>query len=588
MPTDAVVLPDSAVISVARASKRWIVVALLVLVVGAAGVRLWGIDRLLPHRFEPDAFLVYQVETWREDPGRATLNDFEQRYPTLLARTAMFLPPAGAVPADLEASQVERAHLERAAQPFIEMRVIVALLSTLLVPLTFLIARRAFGDGRALLAAAFVATSLLHLQFSGQARPHGAATSLQFVALLFALRAWERRTLASVAIAAVGAGLALACLQTGLLVAPMLAVVAWRSGASRGASVLRALGALAVMAAIALPFYPFLPVIDEHGITLSSHGGHPLRLSDLSLGGFAQCAQDAWEYDPLLTLAAACGGLLAFARVAGLLPRADSRSGLRVLLLAHALPYALVLGLNAKVFERLMLPLLPYLALAAADATGALIVLLARQRSTVWRVMTNALVVLAVFWLPASTAVHFARIARAPDTYEQCSSWLEAHAGADDIVLHSAAITLPVLHRRAELDRLLGDQELCGIPWLAYQRVLQDDVLAHGMRIARFPDAPAPEAASQEFRHAAAQAAVAALAPRWIVVEDSRLARSIPWFNELREVARERGQLVFEAQPSSDPSERGPHPYQGVSDAAQRLRTLSAFGSRCEIYELAR
>lgn len=563
-------------------------VALVLLTVAAAAVRLWGIERLLPHRFEPDAFLVYQVEAWRDDPGRPTLNEFEQRYPNLLARAEMLVPRADRVSATTEPARAEKEPLSAASAPFVEMRVLVALLSTLLVPLTFLVARRALGDGRALLAAAFVATSLLHLQFSGQARPHGAATSLQFVALLFALRAWERRTLASVAIAAIAAGLALACLQTGFLVAPLLAVVAWRSGESFGARALRAAGALAVMAAIALPFYPFLPVIDEHGITLSSHGGHPLRLSDLSLGGFVQCASDFWGYDPVLTIAAACGALLALARVAGLIPHAGERSGLRVLLLAHALPYALVLGLNAKVFERLMLPLLPYLALAAADASGALIVLFARQRSSAWRVTTGALVTFALFAFPASTALHFARIARAPDTYEQCVSWLEAHAGADDTVLHSAAITLPVLHRRAELDRLLADQELCGIPWLAYQRVLPDGVLAQGMRVTRFPDPPATAAGDPATRHEAARAAVAEIAPRWIVVEDSRLARSIPWFNELREVARERGRLVFEAQPSSDASERGPHPYQGVSDAALRLRTLSAFGSRCEIYELAR
>lgn len=563
--------------------------ALAVVTLFALTVRLWGIDRLLPHRFEPDAFLVYQLQAFRGDPGRATLLDYEQRYPTLLPQIARVLPSAGD-PSQWRGSTLEQ-HLARASLPFLEMRVLIALLSVALVPLTFFVARRALGDVRAFLGAAFVATSLLHLQFSGQARPHGAATSIQFSALLCAMHAIERKTWRSVLVASAVSGLALGSLQTGAMLAPALAVSAWLSGAGWKERIARTFVALATFGFVALPFYPFLPILDEHGLTLSSHGGHPLMWSDLTLVGITRCIRDLREYDPVLTIGAAVGAAVAITRALRLLPRlagAQQAVGWRVLLLCHALPYVLVLGLNGNVYERFTLPIVPYLALASADAVVTLAELVAGRSVAARRGLTTVLAAAALAW-PALTDVRFGALARQPDNDERAARWIVEHAAPADRILNGPAFTLPLLRDARELDEQFPRGSLCGIPWLAYQRALPRSELEHAWSIAQYPQTrPGVPMLRDLSELDAARAVVDAAHVRWIVLEHSRRTLSIDWYARLRDVARERGELVFVAQPSADPNDRGPHPYQGSGGLSLRLAELEAFGPPIEVYELRR
>src|SRR5207247_822796 len=107
-----------------------------------------------------------------------------ERYPMLLTRVLAALPEAH-VDANESSTGGEllARSLSAAARPYVQGRVLVLLLSMLLVPLSYAVARRFLQRGPSLVAAFLVATSLLHALFSTQARPHGAHASLALLAV---------------------------------------------------------------------------------------------------------------------------------------------------------------------------------------------------------------------------------------------------------------------------------------------------------------------------------------------------------------------------------------------------------------------
>jgi hypothetical protein len=189
------------------ARRRWLV-GLAALVVLAAGLRLAGMDRLLPHLQEADANVVQQLEIHRRGrAGRDKLPIAYHAYPTLLARALATLPEAEPDPR-APAGERLATSLAAASADFVRTRTAVAWLALLLVPLTWLLARRFLGGGPALLAAALVALSPLHLLFSQQARPHGAHASFALLAVVLALCMRARPGVASYLAAGAAAGLA--------------------------------------------------------------------------------------------------------------------------------------------------------------------------------------------------------------------------------------------------------------------------------------------------------------------------------------------------------------------------------------------
>ena len=114
-------------------------------------------------------------------------------------------------------------HLRYASKDYVDARITAALLSALIVPATFFLARRFTEPRFALLAAALVAGSLLGTVFGRQARPHAPAAALVACAVLTHLRLLERPSLAAwIAVGAVTA-LAIGTLQSAVALAFPLA-----------------------------------------------------------------------------------------------------------------------------------------------------------------------------------------------------------------------------------------------------------------------------------------------------------------------------------------------------------------------------
>jgi hypothetical protein len=585
----------------ARERSTWMLLAALTL--AGAVLRFAGIGRLLPHLREPDAFIVYELQSIRGDPALVEGQNFHDRYPLLLAR-ALSLLPYPEVPARASGAEAERVHLDACARPFLVVRTAVALIACLLVPLTFFLARRFLGPGAALLAAFFIATSLLHLLYSGEARPHAAHATLALAAVLVALRASERPSFARVACALVMAVLAVACLQTGLFVLPPLALalfLAERGGARQHNGIRIALALAVPLAAAAIGvvgFYPTLPYIDAQGIHTASAegGGHSVPFGYLNALGAWRGALQLWMHDPLLAILALCGGILGAAWLFRERGRVDvARRRELAIVAAYALPYALVVSLNGEVYDRFLMPLLPYFACLAGGAVPWLVARVrAELASARARALAGAAVIVACTAWPAYAAVQFARVACAPDTIEQAAEFLrrnaraESGAGRADVILTSPSITPPLLYTSASARSDAVEPSGRVTPWIKYQSLLPPlagDTARYDVRAV--PTAIALKSHDDEI--ALARKLLDEVAPDWVVLEVSKKMKNLPMMRSLMRAVEERGDVAFKSRGAAPAVlSLGTIDYQDIEDLALRIVETGAFGPPVVVYRMRR
>jgi len=409
--------------------------AVLLLAVAALVVRLTGAGALLPHLAEPDRRLTEQVEVLAgaRDPDRAP----PAPYPTLIPRLA------ASATADPPRSDALDAHLAAASSPTLGARRVVAALSALAVPATYLLVRHVAGLGPALLAALLLLTSLLAQTFAQQARPHEAAAATSLFAVLAAMRAraapgW-RGTLVLVAAVAVAVG----TLPVGLFVLPAVVVAFVLAGRHRGRLALAGLataGAGAVLGVLA--FHSAAPAGG------ASPGWDRALLGesfpDVRLDGTGLLAVVRWLvlYDPVL---AALGGvgLVALAATERV-PRPPPDAWVA---LAFALPYLGVIGLMDAPTERLVLPLVPYVAAVAALGSARLFAALraacgarAARPARVGALAAAA----AVLAIPGWATARVVTLRSRPDTVERAAAWIASRAGPETVVLVHPRLALPL------------------------------------------------------------------------------------------------------------------------------------------------
>ena len=547
----------------------------------AALLRFPGLERELPHRMEPDAFLVYELQALEEDPAFGAIGKFSERYPSLVPR-ALALLPEPPIPAEAEGLGNEREHLDAASRPFVLVRALVALASVLSVLGTWFLARRFLGGSAALAATFFAATSVLALLFAGQARPHGIQAALALGTVLASLRVREKPSPARIAAAGLLAAASAATLQNGLFTMLPLAAGIALSGAPRR---LLSAGLVPIAAcAVALLFYPGVPTIDAQGIHLGSiaGGAHSIRPS-LGLGGLPILARLAWEYDPPLVLLACAGLVLGLARLRAL-PR--ERALDLVVVLAYAVPYAAALAFDPRILERFLLPLIPFLACLAALAVARLVDRLAGPGRA-----RNALAVAvgsACFLPPLLVSARFVRLAAGEDTLEQAANWIRGHVDPMAPILSTPLTILPLLIAEEELREDLEDPTELAIPWMAYQRLLPADLPGDvRWRIRLIPVAKRFDPHGMDAERA--EAWIDDTAAGYVLLADLRLLRKEFGLEAFESAARGRGELAFEVRGElPSPEDVGPVDYQGARRFWLRLLDTEAFGPGVRIYRIRR
>lgn len=557
-------------------SNRRPLLALLFVVLGALYLRGASVERLLPEFREPDAFETLEMQFQQGDPAIVKHVVFHERYPWLLAWTLALWPHSPA-PADAGLEQ----HLELAAEPYVRVRWAVSWLAVLQVGLVYFLARRFLAPYASVLAAFLVSTSLLQLLFSVQARPHGAHAGFALLALIAALRCMEAPSLLRATLATLASTAAIATLQLGYSTLPPLCLAGlcalgkgWRWRLS--AALLMPL--CAVLAAQA--WYTNRPYIDAEGLHLASAqgGGHTLFLSQMDFLGSWRGARMFFEHDPGFATLAAAGlaGVLVLAW-----PRwkaADAVLRRQVLLaLGFAVPYLSVITIQGEVYERFMIPLLPFAALLAAYACCVL-----------WRVCGPARwVVLGLCLLPSTwTAWSFARIAQAPNGYEQAAAWVQRHVEPSERIITTPDLSLPLLYSSAAISAGLADGASANMPWISYQ--------------ATIPALPASER-RYEIYPFPAKLSLPSVPPdrirmrewlwenqaRYLVVEVSQRNARRPILGSLEQAAAELGQLVFRSQ-GSGPAlvQQGSLDYQAIEQHALRQWDQDCAGPQLRIYRL--
>lgn len=450
----------------------WAWVAVLALWLGALGGRLTGLDYLLPHAPEPDAYvvgqaLIMEAEEGAPDDARGAV--VWRKYPHLMARLLTLAGLESAGLPTLTAATLDE-HLAAAARPTVLGRALSALLASLAVPLTFLLARRFLAPGPALVAAALVATSLLHLYLSQMARPHAPVTSFTLATTWLAVE-WTRRARTWVALgAAVAAGLSIATLHNGLAALTPLGV-AWlltlkRDGARSALTAGAGLGAAALALWLAYPFLGEEPPAMDAATNLDAselETGHVVTLEQFGGGGFAVIGRALVDYDPILAALGAIGLVCALFAWR----RADrSRRTAAIVVAGFALPYLAAIGAYDLTFERFALPLWPILAMAAAAAVDGAARLAGGRPTTL---LLAAVVALAI---PAGLFARKLQLNLRPDTYQLAAEVVNAELdpAGGPLVLSPAAF--PPLALTETVD---NDEPWVGIslmPW-------RDHLLSH-------------------------------------------------------------------------------------------------------------
>ena len=640
-----------------RSSPAWILVAAATF--AALALRLGGIGFMLPHLPHVDERVyLTQVETLRGERSTA----FEWRnfryYPHLVAELAVLAAPragrsgapavveaADATPgdarpggaaaevipgaaagvaagaaadaadprtadearADPAAARALDRDLARAAEPLRSLRILVALLSVALVPATWLLGRRLVGERPALLAAGLAATSVLGLWYAQQARPHAPAATLAAWTLVAALALRRSPTLGAYLLAGAAAGLALATLQSLVLVLPALVaahLLRATGGTRRPALALG--GALALAAGVAALFYPFAfegPPAGEGREGDVYLYGHGIELGHFDGSSFARLLDPWRDYDPLLYgLVLLAGALLAARAVAALARRVRSRRvgpaagriGARArelapsradlwVVLAFVVPYALVVGTYARSFQRFALPLAAPVACLAAWAVFAAAARLAPRRPA----RAGAAAALLVLALQTTLAAAVVRVRAAPDTASVAAAWIARHLepGADRIAV-LPPLDLPLWRtpeaRDAHYRRNGGRIDL----WPRWQE--EHDARAPGWNLATMP-MHAEEDVALLARDPAAY--LERLDADYAVFEVNEPRRR-PAFHRLRDAAAARGELVASFSPWRGADRGDPILYYWDSegsperDLALRALAMERLGPRIEVYRL--
>ncbi len=423
-------------------SRRVAALLGLILIV-AAGVRFWGIGFGLPHtQARPDETVAIGV-------ALAFLRgDFSPRffdYPWLYmwAISALYVAyyAWGAATglfgslADVVASWPVN------WEPFFLMnRAVSATLGTATVAVVFAIARRLWGAATGLVAALFMALAFLHVRDSHFGTTDITMTFFVMAATALLLRAHDSKRPVLFAAAGLVAGLAAATKYNGVLLFVSLAAstlvhVAESPGARWAALVDRRLwlftGAFLVTFAVGVPFI----ILDNGAFNAAmAELWHSMNNAtpDLAL-------TSGWRHHLELSLRHGLGLPLLATALAGtaLILARDTRTG--VLLLSFPLVYFAVASSLQYLFFRYTMPIVPFLAIAAARAVTWAVDQTPAVRWPRVSATLTAVLATAIVWPSAVSTWEFDRIISRPDSRVMLVRWFAENVPPGSSVLQSGS-----------------------------------------------------------------------------------------------------------------------------------------------------
>ena len=408
----------------------------------AALVRVLGLDYGLPPGYHPDEprIVARAVRVLQGDPDPRFFN-----WPSLYIYVI-----AGVYELVFGARGAAAAMSGDGAALYLVARATTACLGAATVGVLYLLAAELGGATVGLLAAAFLAVDVLHVHDSQYVTTDVPLAFLVTLGTLLTVRyarggrPWT--ALASGLVVGLAASMKY---PGGLLVVPLVLAAWWRLRAEPGARAFRAGawrlgGALAAATlgfvlgtpyALLTPRAFVLGLLDEvgeiHTVQYGNEGDWPAPLFHL-----AHSLPEAMGL-PLLALA-----------VGGIVLALHRRRPIDLIVLAFPLPYFVIISTWSSRFERYAMPLLPFLALAAAACLAALVWGVAGRAG--WRPRTAAvalgLAVVVVGGPQVARLSRFHTLLTRPDTREVAAAWIEREVPAgSSIAMEAYSPALPVM-----------------------------------------------------------------------------------------------------------------------------------------------
>jgi len=384
----------------ARLPPRYLFPTILLI---AVAVRVWGLGFGLPY------IVARPDETEMAGPAVGFLSGdlrppfFE--WPTLFTYTTAFLyvlyflvtRPFNAYATLAQFAEGRRQNLA----PFLYVtRSLSALMGAATVWGVYAICRRVFDETVGIVAALFLALAFLHVRDSHFGVTDVAMTGLVVLAVLAILRWRDTGLLPHAGIAGLVAGLAGSTKYNGLAAGlPFVAAISQRFS-SGGKAVAAAFAGFAVFAAtMALGFFGASPyiLIDWPRFQASVMG-----VSAHLAAGHGMIVGRGWWHFARVVLPAGIGWPIVLAGGLGVLVLTATRARDAAVLFAFPIAYYLVAGQSYTVFARYIIPVIPFLCIAAAWLVVSLVRAMTRRAEPHVR---NAAIAAAAIAVVAPTAI---------------------------------------------------------------------------------------------------------------------------------------------------------------------------------------
>ncbi|HEY0623581.1 ArnT family glycosyltransferase [Sphingomonas sp.] len=420
-----------------RDQTRWTRhAALLLILLVAAALRIHGATFGLPALNDPDEplFMMTALDMLRSgnpNPGwfghPATLTFYA--IALVIAAVAGIGILAGRF-ADLDAF-VAAAYADPSIL-FLPARLFFVACGVLCVSLTWRLGKRLGGERLGLAAAALLAVNSAHVEYSQLIRTDVQMTVFVLLATLASLDILERGRLRDHAAAGIFVGLGIATKWPAALIvlSPIAAAVA------RGMPQHRALRPLVVVAGTTattlFAVSPFLLL--DYATVAQNLGGEARPVHPGATGGGFLANLGWYARGPLLESFGAAG--LIAAAAGSVLALRDRRALIAVV--PGVAAFCLVIATRALVWERWVVPLLPFLALAAAAAICALGDWLRKRFKR--RIPAFEAAAIALLLIPMAMATRASQAERLNDTRQVAAAWIRANAprGSTILVEHAA------------------------------------------------------------------------------------------------------------------------------------------------------
>lgn len=348
---------------------------------------------------------------------------------------------------------------------FLPARLLMVAFGVACVWMTWRLGKRLGGERLGLAAAAILAVNAVHIEYSQIIRTDVQASLFMLLCAQSALMIAERGRRRDFLLAGLFAGLACATKWPAAVIGVTVvgaAVYQRRPGAATWHEL--ALFGLATVATLSI-VSPFLLI--DHATVVQNLSGEARPLHPGATGG-GLFANLGWYVAGPLFSSLGIGGLLLGA--VGMLWGAGTDRRWMFVILPFCLTFLLVIAMQSLRWERWIVPLLPFVALAAARALCAMTDLLPARRAQI--VLPLALLLLTI---PMIITARTEAAERRHDTRQIASAWLRAHAppGSRILIEHPA---FDLLDEPWQLLFPMGSAGCVDVHDLLAGRVSQSDV----------------------------------------------------------------------------------------------------------------